>query len=147
MSQPQKVSQKANNTLCFLIMLMLFGSELRADVNTDEDVLFFDMTVKENFQPFFIKYHRYPRTWHELKIKSSCYGGKNSFPKSNEVSVWHPSECELSYQLVYSNNKAFKVVALKNGHIVSIFENYKATYLKTPYHSHELAICSQNAAC
>jgi hypothetical protein len=127
--------------------MTIFSLPLHADIGPDEDVLFYDMTVDEGFRPFFKKYHRYPRTWTELKVKSSCYGGKDSYPKSNEGLLWRPSECEMSYQLVYSNKKAFKVVALKNGHVVSVFENYKATYLKTPYHSHEPAMCPADSAC
>jgi hypothetical protein len=123
------------------------SSVLYADVNPDEEVLFYNMTVEEGFRPFFKKYHRYPRTWTELKFKSSCYGGKDSYPGPDEGLIWRPSECKMSYQLVYSNRKGFKIVALKNSHIVSIFENYKATYLKTPYHSHEPAICPEHMAC
>jgi hypothetical protein len=146
MLQHLKNSQKINKTLCFLIMLTVFGSEVRADVNPDEEVLFYDMTVDEGFRSFFKKNHRYPRSWIELGISSACYGGTN-LPKASEEFIWHPSNCQLSYRLVYSNSKAFKVVALKDGHIVSIFENYKATYLKTPYHSHEPAMCPENSVC
>jgi hypothetical protein len=147
MPQPLKVSQKINKILSFLIIMTIFSSELRADVNEDEDKVFYDITVKKSFRSFFKKYNRYPRTWIELGIKDRCYGIKDNLPKPNEGLVWNPNGCEMSYQLVYSNRKIFKIVALKDGHIVSIFENYKATYLKTPYHSHEPAICPEHMAC
>jgi hypothetical protein len=143
----RKISQKINKSLIFLAAFSLYSSILCADTNTDEDELFYDMTVEHNFRPFFKKLHRFPLTWNELKVKSSCYGGKDNLPKSYESLIWRPSMCEMSYKIVYSNRKSFKIAALKNGHIVSIFENYKATYFKTPYHSHEPAECPKDSIC
>jgi hypothetical protein len=146
MPQPFKISRKTSKIPFFLMTMITCSSVLYADVNPDEEVLFYDMTVDKGFRSFFKKNYRYPRSWIELGISSACYGGTN-LPKASEEFIWRPSNCQLSYRLVYSNSKAFKVVALKNGHIVSIFENYKATYLKTPYHSHEPAICPEHMAC
>ena len=147
MPQPRKISQKLNRFLCCLILLTMSGTKLRADVYSDEESVFYDTTVDEDFRIFFKKYHRYPRSWIELGVKTSCFWGKHALPKRDEGLIWRPNECELSYQLVYSNKKAFKVAALKNGHVVSVFENYKATYFKTPYHSHEPAVCPEHIAC
>ena len=146
MSQPRKISQKINNILCFFIMILLFGSDVHADAYDDEESVFYDTTVDEDFRIFFKKYHRYPRSWIELGVKTSCFWGKHALPKRDEGLIWRPNQCELSYQLVYSNQTAFKVAALKNGHVVSIFENYKATYFKTPYHRHE-TVCPEHVAC
>jgi hypothetical protein len=147
MPQPLKISLKAINILCFLMLMPLFGSKLNADTNDDEDATFYNTTVENNFRIFFKKYRRYPKSWIELGAKDFCNSAKENLPKPDEGLVWRPTECEMSYQLVYSNREAFKVVALKNGHVVSIFENYKATYLKTPYHNHEPAICPADSAC
>jgi hypothetical protein len=92
----QKVSRKVAKILFFLITMTISYSALYADIGPDEDVLFYDMTVDESFRPFFKKYHRYPHTWTELKFKSSCYGGKDNYPKPNEGSIWHPDACEMS---------------------------------------------------
>jgi hypothetical protein len=146
MPQSPKISRKVAKILFFLITMTISYSALYADIGPDEEVLFYDMTVDEGFRSFFKKNYRYPHSWIELGISSACYGGTN-LPKASEEFIWHPSNCQLSYRLVYSNSKAFKVVALKDGHIVSIFENYKATYLKTPYHSHEPAMCPEDSVC
>jgi hypothetical protein len=143
-----KISQKINKILCILIIINVFSSELHADIYDDEDEVFYDITVARNFRIFFKKHQRYPRSWIELGVRDHCYGGKDNLPKANEGLVWHPSDCEMSYQLVYSNQRAFKVVALKSGHIVSIYENYKATYLDTPYHDHSPDHCAgEDIAC
>ena len=147
MPQHQKISQKINRFLCCLLLMMFCGSELRADVNGDEDETFYVVTIDGNFQKFLKEHHRYPRSWIELGVKDACTGGEYALPKRDEGLIWRPDKCEMSYQLVYSNKKAFKVAALKNGHVVSVFENYKATYFKTPYHSHEPAVCPENIAC
>ena len=128
------------------MLMMVCGSELRADINDDEESIFYDLTVDKYFRRFFKQYHRFPHSWIELGIKDACYTGKDAFPKRDEGLIWRPNQCELSYQLVYSNKKAFRVTALKNGHVVSVFENYKATYFKTPYHRHE-TVCPEHVAC
>ena len=147
MTKPRKISQKINRCLYFLMLMSVFNSELRADVYGDEDKAFYNVTIDGNFQKFLKKHHRYPRSWIELGVKDACTGGEYALPKRDEGLIWRPDKCEMSYQLVYSNKKAFKVATLKNGHVVSVFENYKATYFETPYHSHEPAVCSEHIAC
>ncbi len=142
MLQHQKISQKINKIICLFIIMTVFVSELRADIYDDEDEVFYDITLARSFRKFFNKYHRYPLTWIELGVRDHCYNGKDNLPKADEGLIWRPSMCEMSYKIVYSNRKSFKIAALKNGHIVSIFENYKATYFKTPYHNHRPDYCS-----
>jgi hypothetical protein len=113
----------------------------RADINGDEDETKYEVMVKPKFSAFHKRFGRFPRSWIELGAQSSCTGydvnEKNHFPKPHEAIIWRPEACLLAYKLVFGTKNSFRVVALANGHVVSMIENYKITYFKTPYHRHE----------
>jgi hypothetical protein len=122
------------------IFLTVISQPAPADRNGDEDETQYEFVVQPSFERFHKRNHRFPRNWTELNIQNSCGGystdERKHFPKANESILWTPSECELSYKLVFSEKNRFRVVALAKGHVVSVYENYRATYYKTPYHNH-----------
>jgi hypothetical protein len=78
-----------------------------------------------------------PRNWCPRNCGWYDPTGRKNLPKASEAIIWKPEDCELSYKLVFSGKSSFRVVALAKGHVVSVYENFRATYYKTPYHSHE----------
>jgi hypothetical protein len=136
--------QSINQRLKFIILLfiyLIFIPEITfADRNSDEDRSFYEITVKENFARFHKKNGRFPKTWIELGVQDSCSGfmiyEKKNFPKSTESITWKPRDCELSYKIIAAGKNYFKIIALKDEHVVSSNEKYKIMYFKTPYHDH-----------
>lgn len=119
---------------------MSHASPALADIDGDEDETFYEITVARSFKAFRRKFGHYPKTWIELGVQDSCGGYQvdewKHFPKAGESIIWKPSECELSYKLVFATKNSFRVVALAKGHVVSVYENFRATYYKTTFHDH-----------
>jgi hypothetical protein len=122
------------------MILILNCEAAQADFAGDEDALEYRAIIKPSFARFHKKHNRFPRNWIELGVQDSCTGystdQRKNFPKPSEAIIWKPEHCELSYKLVFSGKNNFRVVALAKGHVVSVYENYRVTYYKTPYHNH-----------
>jgi hypothetical protein len=122
-----------------------------ADIASDEDELLHEFTFAREFKRFHIKHGRYPRTWIELGARMGCTGydtrDPRYLPKPNEAIVWRPDNCQLAYKIEFADKRRFRIVALANGHVVSINDTFRVTYLKTPYHSHEPPECPSQSAC
>jgi hypothetical protein len=141
MAMLPNISRRAKLQALLCLFLIINCEGAYADIAGDEDETKYEVVVQPSFKLFHKKYKRYPRNWIELGRQSSCSGYSPSemkhFPKTSESIIWTPEDCELSYKLVFSGKSSFRVVALAKGHVVSVYENFRATYYKTPYHSHE----------
>jgi hypothetical protein len=140
MAKPPNISRRNRLHSLFGLFLLFNCQPAYADRNGDEDETKYEIVIQPSFVDFHKKHKRFPRNWIELGVQSSCGGysiyERKHFPKPSEAIIWTPSECQLSYKLVFSGKSSFRVVALAKGHVVSVYENYKATYYKTPYHDH-----------
>jgi hypothetical protein len=136
----RSISRKHRPFILLASLSALTSISARADISGDEDKITYEVTVERGFKSFYKLHGRYPSNWIELGIQDSCGGYQvdeyKHFPKRSEAIIWKPSECELSYKLVFGNRKGFRVVALAKGHVVSVYENFRATYFKTPLHDH-----------
>ena len=126
--------------VAILIAVATFPCIANADIGTDEDELYLGSVFSREFKRFHKKYGRYPKTWKELIFEATCTGSyppqRNYLPKQHEAIVWKPIGCTLSYKIQFADQRSFRVVALAKGHVVSINDTFRVTYLKTPYHDH-----------
>jgi hypothetical protein len=138
---------------CMLAALLLVCTPVGAlaDIASDEDELMHEFVFPREFRRFHGKYGRYPKTWIELGIRMGCTGydirDSRYLPKPSEAIVWKPDNCQLAYKIQFADKRSFRVVALAKGHVVSINDTFRVTYLKTPYHSHEPPQCPPQSAC
>jgi hypothetical protein len=141
------ISQKNRLQTFFGLSLIMSGQPAFADIARPEDETKYEVVVQPSFARFHKKHNRFPRNWIELGIQSSCGGystyERKHFPKVSEAIIWTPSECLLSYKLVFSGKNSFKVVALAKGHVVSVYENFRATYYNTPYYNRKPPIAPE----
>ncbi len=141
MARLPNISRRNRLQLLCSIFLFVNCQPAYADINGDEDETTYEGVFQPSFKRFHKKHRRYPRNWIELGIQDSCGGysidERKHFPKSGEAIIWTPSECMLSYKLVFSGKDSFRVVALAKGHVVSVYQNFKATYFKTRYHDRD----------
>jgi hypothetical protein len=147
MTRAPNINQSNKLTAFLGLILTLNCQPAYADISSDEDELRYEEVIKPSFKRFHKKFNRFPRNWIELGIQDSCTGystnTRNHFPKATESVIWTPEDCQLSYKLVFSGKTSFRVVALAKGHVVSVYENFRATYYKTRYHSHEPPIAPE----
>lgn len=134
-------NSRRNRVVALLVFLPVpLQGVTAADIAGDEDETQYEMAIGPSFKDFHRKFKRYPRNWTELQMQTSCGGYSPSenkhFPRRDEAIIWKPSECELSYKIAFSSKTQFRVIALARGRVVSAYENYRATYFKTPYHIH-----------
>jgi hypothetical protein len=134
------ISRRIKFRAIFGTFLTVFCQPAFADIAGDEDETQYEIVTGPSFARFHKRHGRFPRNWIELGVQDSCTGystdQRKNFPKPSEAIIWKPEDCELSYKLVFSGKSSFRVVALAKGHVVSVYENYRATYYKTPYHNH-----------
>jgi hypothetical protein len=141
MARLPNISRRTRLQIFLGFLLVVICQPAFADIAGPEDETQYEVITGPSFKTFHKKHGRFPRNWIELGIQDSCGGytitERKHFPKANEAIIWRPSECFLSYKLVFSGKNSFRVVALAKGHVVSVYENFKATFYKTPYYNRE----------
>lgn len=139
---------RANKLRALALLAVWIHQPAAADRNGDEDETLYEVDFNPGFRIFHKIHGRYPKSWIELGEQSSCTGydvnQRKNFPRAGDSLIWRPRLCELSYRIDYSNKNSFRIVALSEGHIVSINNTFKIRYVKTQYHDHNPRVSSPN---